>query len=493
MGCAVRGGDTPIAVCPQLFPTFKSMRQLLLILSGILIAFATCAQPLPQHDAMCTLITRYFNEQDVDNLYGLTNDKFRERISKETFTTLATRNLFPMGKIQKTEFIDINDGVSAYKAVCASATMELLLSVDDKGKLDRFQFKPFKPRVASKAALVPTSNSMRTAADSQVDVAARSYIQKVNTAGLCVGILKDGKATTYGYGTTDKKKELLPDENTVFEIGSVSKTFTAVLLAWYAQQKKLNLTDPITQYLPAPAASNKALEGITLTMLSNHTSGLPRMPSNIAATMTDVQNPYKNYDRAQLFSYLSTCKTDTTPGSNYSYSNLAVGTLGVILERVSGKTYNDMVQEVICEPLRMGSTGQYLTKDMEQRFAKVYNEQGNVTAAWDVDALAGAGALRSTVHDMLLYARANMQPGKDALSGAIKLTHGLTNTQTMNVGLGWHVTTMKGEEVFWHSGGTFGSSSYIMIVPRSGVAVVVLSNCGETVENVARKIFSNML
>ncbi len=469
------------------------MRQLLLTLSGMLCAVAAYAQPLPQHDAMCTLITKYFNEQDIDNLYGLTNDKFRERVSKDMFTGIATKNLFPMGKIQKTEFIDINDGVSAYKATCTSATMELLLSVDDKGKLDYFQFKPFKPRVASKAAPVPTSNPMRTAPDSQVDAAARSYIQKVNTAGMCVGILKDGKTTTYGYGTTDKKKQVLPDENTVFEIGSVSKTFTAVLLAWYAQQKKLKLTDTITKYLPEPAASNKALEGITLTMLSNHTSGLPRMPSNIARTMTDMQNPYKNYDRAQLFSYLGSCKTDTIPGSRYGYSNLAAGTLGVILERVSGKAYSEMVQEVICGPLHMGSTAQHMTKEMQKRFAVVYNEQGNATSAWDVDALAGAGALRSTVHDMLVYARANIKGGDDALSGAIKLTHGITNTQTMNVGLGWHVATMKGVEVFWHSGGTFGSSSYIMIAPGTGIGVVVLSNCGESVENVARKIFATML
>jgi CubicO group peptidase (beta-lactamase class C family) len=229
-----------------------------------------------------------------------------------------------------------------------------------------------------------------------------------------------------------------------------------------------------------------------LLMLSNHTSGLPSLPDNFEEHMTDALNPYKDYSRPFLFSYLKTCKPDTTPGSTYSYSNLAAGLLGVILERVSGKTYEQMVEQVICKPLQMGSTVQHMNDEQRSHFVSVYNEKGAPTPAWDLDALAPAGALRSTVHDLLLYAKANLGKTKGELDKAMSLTHKITNTKEMKVGLGWHGATIKGQQVLWHNGGTYGSSSYLGFVPGKDIAVVVLSNCGEDADAVAKKILAGM-
>ena len=135
---------------------------------------------------------------------------------------------------------------------------------------------------------------------------------------MSIGVLKDGQTYTYGYGATQKKNGVLPDANTIFEIGSVSKTFTAQLLAYYVNSGKISLTDPITKYLPDSVAANPELQKIKVVNLSNHTSGLVRLPENILSKNMDAVNPYKNYTTQLLFSYLKTSKLASVPGEVYS-------------------------------------------------------------------------------------------------------------------------------------------------------------------------------
>jgi CubicO group peptidase (beta-lactamase class C family) len=470
------------------------MRKLLLTLVFALCSHLAFAQSSKaQNDSVFTLVAKYINDKNSDAIYALAGNDFRAHLTKETFTSFAQNTLFPMGKIRQSDFLKFRDGKSSYKLTFEQGILEMIFSLDKNGQLGVFAFKPYKEPVADKTTLVLTSNLMKSGIDSLVDGAARPYIQKVNTVGLCIGVLKNGKMTTFGYGETARANGKLPGENTLFEIGSISKTFTATLLAWYVQEKKVKLTDPITKYLPDSVTGNKELQKITLLMLSNHTSGLPSLPDNFEEHMTDALNPYKDYSRPFLFSYLKTCKPDTIPGSTYSYSNLAAGLLGVILERVSGKTYEQMVERIICKPLQMGSTVQHMNDEQRSHFVSVYNEKGAPTPAWDLDALAPAGALRSTVHDLLLYAKANLGKTKGKLDEAMSLTHKITNTRKMEVGLGWHGATIKGQHVIWHNGGTYGSSSYLGFIPGKDIAVVVLSNCSEHVDEVAKKILAGMI
>ena len=131
-------------------------------------------------------------------------------------------------------------------------------------------------------------------------------------------------------------------------------------------------------------------------MLANHTSGLARMFDNWPDN-TDSLNPYRSYDKNLLFSYIKTCKLENAPGAVYSYSNTGAGLLGVILEGISGKSYEQMVEEIICKPLHMSNTAQHLNASQKQQFVSVYDENGNAVPAWDFDAMAPAGALRSSV------------------------------------------------------------------------------------------------
>ncbi|XHR92713.1 serine hydrolase domain-containing protein [Mucilaginibacter sp. UC70_90] len=213
--------------------------------------------------------------------------------------------------------------------------------------------------------------------------------------------------------------------------------------------------------MPDSVKTNVALNDITLQTLSNHTSGLARIPENLQFDSASAANPYKSYNKRLLYSYLKTCKLNSKPGEQYAYSNLGVGLLGTILSQVSGKTFDQMVQEVICSPLGMKNTVQHLSALQLPHFTKVYSQYGDATVAWNFDALAACGALHSTVNDLLIYAKAHMGNGADKLSKAFELTHQITYSKDAKIALGWHIILVDGVEYIFHNGGTYGSSSFL--------------------------------
>jgi CubicO group peptidase (beta-lactamase class C family) len=450
------------------------------------------AQSIQQRktDSVFQLVKKYFNLKQSDAIYALAGEAFKKELSAETFRYVAANQLFPLGEINSSSLVSfVNNKVATYKLVFDSVTLQLLMNLDREDKLELFLFQPFKEEAGNKPAPVATSNLMRSQTDKKVDSAARQYIQKANTVGLSIGILKNGIVTTYNYGEIARGDHKLPDANTIFEIGSVTKTFTATLLAYYANEGKVKLDDPITKYLPDSVASNKSLDGITLEMLSNHTSGLPRLPDNFDDHSSSTEDPYKDYTQRHLFEYLETCKSQSKPGEKYAYSNLGVGLLGTILGHISGKTYEQMVEQIICQPLNMQSTTQNLTPALQRRLVKVYNEDGKETSPWHFDVLAPCGALRSTLNNLLTYAKANMTQANTPLSKAMQLTHKVTFTQKdLKLGLGWHIIMINNVEYYFHNGGTYGCSSFLVFNPEKELAVVILSNCGASVDAVGADI-----
>jgi CubicO group peptidase (beta-lactamase class C family) len=453
-------------------------KQLIIVIFCLTSVIAS-AQSVQQrkNDSVFTLVNKYFNERQADPIYELAGKLFKEQLSPETFKRIADQQLFPLGAIRQSSLISFqNNKLSTYKLDFDSGTLQLLMTLDKDDKLELFLFQPYKQEAPDKLKPVHTSNLMRTLTDKKVDSVARGYIQKANTVGLSIGILKNGVVHTYNYGETTEGNGQMPDANSIYEIGSITKTFTATLLAYYADEGKVNLNDPITKYLPDSVITNKELQGITLKMLSNHTSGLPRLPDNFQFHSSDPYDPYKDYNKQHLFDYLKTCKLISKPGEVYAYSNLAVGLLGTILEQVSGKPFENMVEEIICAPLGMQNTIQHLSLAQKQRFVTVYNEDGEMTSPWSFNTLAPCGALRSTVNDLLLYIKANIVKSNTKLSNALVLTHQITFNKDAKLGLAWHTIVVNGVEYYFHDGGTYGSSSFLAFNIEKDVAVVVLSN-----------------
>ena len=267
------------------------------------------------------------------------------------------------------------------------------------------------------------------------------------------------------------------DGASVFEIGSITKLFTALLLADMAARGEVALTDPVANYLPVegrPRPFNG--QPITLLDLATYTSGLPRMPGNFRPR--DRGNPYADYTVAQLYEALSTPPPRFAPGSHYEYSNLGFGLLGHALALRAGRSYEELVVSRICDPLGLDDTRVTLTPGMRQRLVPGHDAALHEVPNWDIPTLAGAGALRSTTNDLLRFLDAcqgrRATPLAPVLASLLAVRRHAEGADV--AAEGWFVRNRRGDEVVWKNGGTGGYSSFIGYSPRTGNAAVLLSN-----------------
>ena len=305
---------------------------------------------------------------------------------------------------------------------------------------------------------------------------------------IVVGIVrKDGTKEFYSAGTlkADGTKEV--DANTIFEIGSISKVFTTLLMAQMEEQGDLKFSDHAQRFLPAgvtmptqeeisPQSGETPPTHITLEHLATHTSGLPRIPSNFQPK--DPSNPYADYTFQQMYDFLSSYELEAEVGQEPAYSNLGMGLLGHILGLQAGKSYEELLIVRICEPLGMDST---TTKPRSRDAPRVAGAHMGITpvSAWEFAALAGCGDINSTASDMLIFAAANLGQMNTPLLNTMRRCHAPRVTSAnspIKIGLGWHVLGQPGREIVWHNGGTGGFASFMGLRPDTGEGVIVLSN-----------------
>jgi serine-type D-Ala-D-Ala carboxypeptidase/endopeptidase len=296
--------------------------------------------------------------------------------------------------------------------------------------------------------------------------------------GIVVGVIDAKGRRVVSYGSLEKGDKRALDGDTLFEIGSITKVFTALLLADMVQRGEVKLDDPIAKYLPATAKiPQRDDKQITLVDLATHTSGLPRMPANFHPK--DPANPYIDYTDEQLFTFLSSYELPRDIGIKFVYSNLGFGLLGQGLARRNGSDYETLVEARICEPLGMKSTRITLTPEMEQRFAAGHTSDLVTVSRWDIPSLAGAGALRSSANDMLKFLAAAMGYSHTSLAPAFKAMLSVkrpTGQAFIDTAMGWAIDTRGGGEIIWKNGGTGGYRTFIGYAPRIGVGIVALSN-----------------
>lgn len=435
-------------------------------------------------DSVRVLLEKAFNEQNPAKIYELAGESFRSKLSESQIKQVSASLYSQLGAWKSSEFQKNTDGVAQYKGIFEKANQNVLLSLDKQGKIYTMLFQPYTGDKPKKDYAVASDNKMVTPLDMRVDSVVRPYMQWKHTVGVALAIIKDGKVYTYNYGETKRDNKTLPDpDKTLYEIGSISKTFTATLLADEVIKGKMSLDDPINKYLP-DSIGNMAYNGspITLKTLSNHSSGFPRLPINFYKKGDPADDPYKNYDTQRMYSYLKNFKPYREVGINYEYSNFAVGLLGNILALQNHTSYEKLLEERITKPLKMTHTFITITPDQAPNFAQGYNEKGEATSAWDLNTLAGAGGIRSTVNDLVKYINAQMDKAPEKLQKAIDLTHQVTfeKGQTI-IGLGWHTGKMKEQTIFQHSGGTGGFRTLVAFDKENKIGVVVLSNTAEEV------------
>jgi CubicO group peptidase (beta-lactamase class C family) len=296
--------------------------------------------------------------------------------------------------------------------------------------------------------------------------------------GIVVGVIDAKGRRVVSYGSLEKGDKRPLDGDTLFEIGSITKVFTSLLLADMAQRGEVKLDDPIAKYVPSTAKiPQRGGRQITLVDLATHTSGLPRMPANF--NPKDPANPYIDYNDDELYAFLSSYELTRDIGVKFVYSNLGFGLLGQGLARRNGTDYETLVESRICQPLDMTSTRITLTPEMEKRFAAGHSSDLVTVSRWDLTSLAGAGALRSSTNDMLKFLAAAMGYSHTSLAPAFKTMLSVkrpTGQPFLDSALGWVIDTRGGGEIIWKNGGTGGYRTFIGYSPKSGVGIVALSN-----------------
>jgi CubicO group peptidase (beta-lactamase class C family) len=330
-------------------------------------------------------------------------------------------------------------------------------------------FAVLSTAAAQSPSPVPSNEEIRKILIQRIDEAKQSV-------GIVVGVIEPAGRRIVSYGALAKGDKRPLDGDTVFEIGSVSKVFTSLLMSDMVQREEVVLSDPVATYLPnGVKVPERGGRVITLKDLSTHTSGLPRMPTNFSPK--NPANPYVDYSVEQMYQFLSGYTLPRDIGAQYEYSNLGGGLLGHVLARRAGMDYEALLRSRIATPLKMTSTAITLSPELKARLATGHNDKLAPTSNWDLPTLAGAGAIRSTANDLLNFIAVPLGYTTSPLAPSFERMLSVrmpTGQPGMDVALAWHIFTMDG--LIWHNGGTGGYRSFIGYDPKKRVGVVVLSN-----------------
>jgi serine-type D-Ala-D-Ala carboxypeptidase/endopeptidase len=299
--------------------------------------------------------------------------------------------------------------------------------------------------------------------------------------GACLAVaVVDQETVVREYVCADPDAKRVIGADTAFEIGSVTKTMTAALLAELIAQKKAALDDPLAGYLP-PGTRVPDFKGepIRLRHLVTHTSGLPALPSRM--TMRDPSNPYASLTEGELLGSLGDARLDQAPGARFEYSNFASMLLSLAVARRAGAGFEPLVRQRLFDPL--GMSGAYVQKRPKGiRAADGHRPNGKTTSAWDIPGdMAGVGGVRATLDDMVAYLQAQLGQKDAPVAAAIAATQApLANDAGVPIAMNWMLTTVNGRSLHFHEGGTGGFSSLIGFDRARGRGVVLLCDTAWT-------------
>lgn len=421
-------------------------------------------------DRVVETIVRKYNADDFAGIYGLASDAFRKTIDEPSFVRFFRRNRNG-GDVLRWSRTAVKGRRVTYRLELEARDMLMSLEVPSAERFDSIGLTNAPVERLAKGRAVPNDNPLKTPLDLAVDSAAREYFLNPHAAGLSIGIIRQGSTHAYHYGETERGKGTLPNSKTRYEIGSITKTFTATLLAQAVCDGKVSLDDDVRKYLVEPFPTLE-FEGrpIRLRDLANHTSRLPTLPDDVGSQPgARPLTPEQGYDRQRFFDALRNFRMPGPSGERFEYSNWGVALLGLSLERAYGRPYEDLLTRFITTPLGMNETS-YKPDAAKRGLAAVGTfENGKAAPYQGLDQFGPSGDILSDLDDMMIDLRAQLEES----TPAIALTHRPT---AQGMGLGWGVRTVGGVREIQHNGSTYGFTSHIsgFLEPRSGC--VILSN-----------------
>jgi CubicO group peptidase (beta-lactamase class C family) len=324
--------------------------------------------------------------------------------------------------------------------------------------------------------------------DSEIrEILARRIDSERRSLGIVVGITSPSGRRVIAHGQTGHAMVPALTGDSVFEIGSVTKIFTSLLLADMVGRKEVSLTDPLSQFLPATPTRRSGKRDLTLADLATHTSGMPFWPSNVKPG--DPLAALVDYTIDDLFEFAAAFEPPPDAGTRWAYSNVDAGLLGALLARRAGTGYEALVAKRVTGPLGMRSTAVKPSDSMMTRLVRGHDAQLNAAPAWNVPALEGAGSLLSSANDLMTLLEAFAADRSPFAS----LLPTMLGTKRQGPGfqqaLGWMVLEGgPGDGIVYHDGQTVGFASAVAYDAHARTGVVVLSNAAAGVGDIARHL-----
>jgi CubicO group peptidase (beta-lactamase class C family) len=314
--------------------------------------------------------------------------------------------------------------------------------------------------------------------------------------GLAVTAVGAGETAHACRGRADEEGRAV-DEHTVFEIGSVTKVFTALLLAVMAEAGEVTLDEPLADLYPELTLPVRG-RPVTLVDLATHASGLPRLPPGLLRQgLRHRDDPYATFSDTDVARALESVRLRAEPGTRVRYSNFGAGVLGQALARRAGTPYDDLLRARVCLPLGMPDTGVRRSPDQLARRAVGHDRRGRAVPDWNMDSLPGMGALHSTSTDLARFLAAQLDPASTPLGDAIRLTQQprLAAGRLGHQALGWMRSPLPRTDrrMLWHNGGTGGAFGFVGLEPDDGVAVALLTNTARPVDRPAVSLLGQLV
>ena len=342
--------------------------------------------------------------------------------------------------------------------------------------LDRRKF--LLGSISTGIAAFGSANSAASATDPIRDLLKKAVGAGEKVAGMIALAVDEAGIHMASFGSTGVPGLTL-GRDTVFEIGSITKVFTALMLVDMASRGEVALDDPVTKYLPATVHLREVGRPITLVDLATYTSGLPNMPGNLPPNWWASENSMAEYTTDKLYEFLASYVPKYEPGTHYEYANVGFALLGTALARRAGKSYEELSIERACDPLSLSHTRITLSDDMRKHMAQAHDIKLNPAPLWNMQALQPAGGFRANVKDVTVFLKACMglvqTPLKSSLARLLE-TRRHTSVAGTDAGLGWFISSDKSEEIVWKTGLTPGFNTFIGFSTRSRHGALVLSN-----------------
>jgi len=443
------------------------MKKLLFFLVLIFISNNLSAQ----NDNYTTAINNFqtlYNSEKYDAVFNSLSPEMQAVMPLESAKKFLAGLKSQAGKITSKKLTTKEGSTAIYKTDFERAQLEIHITLNNNNKISGLLIQPVTEKKS--ATERETANALNSYPKEISEIIFSKTKDFPENTQVSIAIIKNGITIYYGILKSDQSLKTAENQTKVFEIGSLTKVFTATVLASLVADKKVKLTDEINRFYPFTFKNNVK---ITFETLANHTSGLPRLPSNI--NLSDISNPYKNYGSDQLYEYLKNgLNLQNKSEKKYDYSNLGAGLLGNTLAVSQKTTFTELLQKRIFDRFKMNNSYTN-SKDLGSKLVEGLNADGQKVSNWDFDVLFGGGGILSTTEDLSKFATAQFDLKNTDLT--LTRTPTFTVSEKMKIGLGWHILkTQSGKNLFWHNGGTAGYSSSMVVDTDNKTAVVILSN-----------------